>query len=553
MADEPPFLSANLRLEQQLGAGAMGEVWRASSLRLSAPVAVKVLHHVDSETARARFEQEARGAASIASPHVVRIYDFGVSPHGLPYIVMELLHGCDLRDRLGEGPMSAVHAAEVVEQACRAVDAAHRIGLVHRDIKPANLFLVDVGGAIFVKLVDFGIAKHLTQDLGMTETGALMGTPYYMSPEQLLTPRDIDHRCDLWALAVVAYACLAGTVPFQGETLAALSLAIHQRSYPPVGKVRGDLPATVDRWFEYAFHQTIDSRFQSATQLAATFQAALQGRWPPAEPRPDVATRALTIAAPQTLGQTTSPPLAVSQPAPRPRSRRGLVVAGAGLGVTALVASAAIAWSFAGEPTAARPKPKPKPGATASASAVQPELDGKAPPAGHPRGIPAAALEEREDDADPTRIGEVTGDVHRYDILAFARESLRWAVADDPNARLVSISADKVRSDGTVELDPMVEGSGGCGVEIYSPKLGRCWGISPIPKLGVFAAPGHCGHEFTGELPACTIARVLERAYRGNVPKGVGFGFHVDAIGRREWTLLDDESSDRHTIADECQ
>ena len=271
-------LKDNLVLEEELGRGAMGAVWRALNRSLGAHVAVKVLHavHKDDDETLTRFAQEARAVAQLDSPHVVKIFDYGVTADAEPFIVMELLRGTDLSGRIkSRGPLSVGETATVVRQVCAALSRAHEMGLVHRDIKPANVFLTDSGGAdFFVKVLDFGIAKHLGDDMAMTATHAVMGTPYYMSPEQFITAKDIDHRADLWSVAVVAYGCLLGKLPFVGETIGALSLAVHGGVFQAPTAVRPDLPRALDYWFQRALQVDRDQRYPSARELAATFDQA---------------------------------------------------------------------------------------------------------------------------------------------------------------------------------------------------------------------------------------------------------------------------------------
>lgn len=270
------MLTPTLRLDRELGHGGMGAVWVATNVSLGSEVAVKVLR--DARASRERFEQEARGMAQIDSPHVVKVFDYGVTAEGEPYIVMELLRGRDLREHIEErGALPEGETLEIVTQVCRALGAAHDRRIVHRDIKPANIFLCDVGNGTFVKVLDFGVAKFLGSDLGMTRTGALMGTPYYASPEQLLTPKDVDHRTDLWSLAVATYACLTGQLPFVAETLAALSLKINSGEFPPPTRVRPDLPPALDLWMKRALNQRPEQRFESAAQMAEALELALRG------------------------------------------------------------------------------------------------------------------------------------------------------------------------------------------------------------------------------------------------------------------------------------
>ncbi len=276
------MLTENLVLESLLGRGGMGEVWRAKNLALQNMVAVKVLHAGggrDNAYLRQRFEQEARGVAQLDHPHIVKVFDYGLSPDGEPFIVMELLRGEDLGARIERlGPLGLAETAKVLGQACKALARAHELGVVHRDIKPANLFLEDHDGEPFVKVLDFGVAKF-THDgaMEMTATGAVMGTPSYMSPEQLLDPKRIDHRSDLWGIAAVAYAALTATVPFQGETIAALGLAVYKGVFAPPTQRLPTLPPAVDAWMAKGLAVDPGERFQSARELGESLLRLAEG------------------------------------------------------------------------------------------------------------------------------------------------------------------------------------------------------------------------------------------------------------------------------------
>lgn len=270
----------NVVLREPLGEGAMGCVWLADHRGLDSEVAVKVLHgaRARDERDRARFEREARGQAQLDSPHVVRIFDYGVTDEGEPYIVMERLVGRDLKTVIEQsGTLSIALTRLVMRQLCRALGHAHERGVLHRDIKPANLFVVEADGEPFIKVLDFGIAKHRQEAVDLTETGQLVGTPHFMSPEQFVAPREVDARSDLWSAAVVAYACLAGELPFAGETVGALSLATYRGEHRPPSDVRPDLPPGLDGFFARALAPRPEARFADAKALWEAFDRACEG------------------------------------------------------------------------------------------------------------------------------------------------------------------------------------------------------------------------------------------------------------------------------------
>ena len=215
------LVTANVRLVEPLAKGAMGSVWIAEHVFLRTRVAVKFIAErlvsADPE-AVARFHREASCAAQIKSPHVVQTFDQGLMTDGTPYIVMELLEGESLRQRLERsGPLTLRQTALVVAHVAKALHKAHKHRIVHRDIKPENIFLslVDEGERL-VKVLDFGTAKqtHVLEDKKLTIPGVLIGTPEYMSREQVMQAEEVDYRADLWALSVAAYEALTGQVPF---------------------------------------------------------------------------------------------------------------------------------------------------------------------------------------------------------------------------------------------------------------------------------------------------------------------------------------------------
>ncbi|WP_170319352.1 WD40 repeat domain-containing serine/threonine protein kinase [Polyangium spumosum] len=305
-------LTPTLKLVRPLEAGAMGTVWAAEDLALGARVAVKLMAPADAhnEAAILRFRQEAQAAARIKSPYVASVLDHGVTAQGQPYIVMELLEGETLRRRMKRlGPLPCEDVVRLFGQAARGVGAAHALGVVHRDIKPENLFVIEVEGAPFLKVLDFGIAKQLDMTSRLTSTGAAMGTPPYMSPEQYDDTKSVDHRTDLWAMAVVVYEMLTGQLPFTGASLVAMAYAVAKGEFLPPSVLRAEAPRAVDAWMERAFSLDMEARFGSALEMAEAFAAAMQ----PAEPR---APRSARLHHPRTRGL--SPP-----PAPAPEGIRG--------------------------------------------------------------------------------------------------------------------------------------------------------------------------------------------------------------------------------------
>nr|HMR07207.1 serine/threonine-protein kinase [Polyangiaceae bacterium] len=213
------ILAGKFRVEKLLGSGGMGMVVAAHHLQLDEPVAIKFLlpEALTNAAAVGRFAREARAATKIKSEHVVRIIDIGSFDSGEPYIVMEYLNGQDLSQLLAaRGPLPPDEVAEYILQACEAIVEAHVLGIVHRDLKPANLFVAArMDGTPLVKVLDFGISKVSTgPDLSLTETSALMGSPLYMSPEQMASAKSVDARTDIWALGVILYELVTGKPPF---------------------------------------------------------------------------------------------------------------------------------------------------------------------------------------------------------------------------------------------------------------------------------------------------------------------------------------------------
>jgi serine/threonine protein kinase len=274
---EGQILDGKYRVERVLGVGGMGAVVAAHHLQLDTKVAIKLL--LPAVLARregvARFAREARAAVKITSEHVARVFDVGTLETGDPYIVMEFLEGEDLGSRLEHlGQLPADQAVEFVLQACVAVADAHGLGIVHRDLKPSNLFCIRRSdGQFIIKVVDFGISKFtgagdLSRDGAMTNTTALMGSPFYMSPEQMQATRDVDTRTDIWSLGIILYELLAGRVPFAGEGIAEVYLKVALEAPPPLRPFRPDVPEGLESVILRCLEKDREKRYGNVAELA---------------------------------------------------------------------------------------------------------------------------------------------------------------------------------------------------------------------------------------------------------------------------------------------
>ena len=362
----------NYKVVQQIGEGGMGVVYLAEHPVIGRKVAIKLLHASfarDSETV-ARFFNEARAIHMIAHPIIVEILDFGQTADGQPYFIMELLSGQSLADRIAGGPMPPADAVAIVSQICEALQAAHEKNIVHRDLKPHNVHLVGPPAKPIVKILDFGVAKMTTgwnnADSGghsvKTRTGSLMGTPLYMSPEQCRGSGKLDHRTDIYSLAVILYEMIAGEPPFTAEGVGEL-FAKHMLEPPPsLSQTAPQTPPYVAKAVNRALAKNLEDRFPTMT----AFKEALNGRMeitsPPGAPRPRPAEQIATLSG---THHTTSsrPPIeattlssAVAQVGddvllPR-RNRKGLAIS---LVVAVAVAGGAILFLRSSKPAAPPP------------------------------------------------------------------------------------------------------------------------------------------------------------------------------------------------------
>jgi serine/threonine protein kinase len=266
-------VAGKYRVERVLGSGGMAFVLSARHVELDQPFALKFLDakFLGNEMITERFTQEAKAACKIRSEHVARVYDVGVH-EGAPFFVMEHLEGRDLCAVVGEsGPLPVENAVEYVMQACEALAVAHCHGIIHRDIKPENLFLVEREGLPMIKVLDFGISKvALTGGATSSRlTGELtLGTPCYMSPEQIRSTASADARSDLWSLGAVLYELLAGTEAFRAESVSALCAAVLEREPPPLGELRPNLPVGLADVVMKCLEKDADRRYSDVAELA---------------------------------------------------------------------------------------------------------------------------------------------------------------------------------------------------------------------------------------------------------------------------------------------
>ncbi len=279
MAESPvtegQILAGKYRVEKVLGSGGMGVVVAAWHLELEQRVAVKFLHPLAMErpdTAE-RFRREARAAAKIRSEHVARVIDVGIMEGGLPYMVMEYLDGHDVAEEMQRaGLLPIASAIDFVLQALEAIAEAHSVGIVHRDLKPANLFLsLRPDGTRIVKVLDFGISKSLfgtsVSEMSLTRTAALIGSPLYMSPEQMRSAKDVDTRTDIWSIGVMLYEMLTGRPPYTGDSIPALCASLLSDTPVSMQQLRPEVSPMLEEAVMRCLAKDREQRFVTVSEL----------------------------------------------------------------------------------------------------------------------------------------------------------------------------------------------------------------------------------------------------------------------------------------------
>ncbi len=336
---EGDVLAGKYRVERVLGVGGMGVVVAAHHLQLDEKVALKFLlpEALSNPDAVARFAREARAAVKIKSEHVARVIDVGTLANGAPYMVMEFLDGGDLAAWIAQrGALPLEQAVEFLLQACVAVADAHALGIVHRDLKPANLFCVRRSdGQLSIKVLDFGISK-MTDATGIgsvTRTSALMGSPLYMSPEQMRSSKDVDAQTDIWALGVILFEFITGRPVFLGESITELAIKVVGEPTPAVRNFRADVPAGLEAAIFKCLEKDRRQRYRNVAELALALLpfAPIRAKALVERISGIIGVGGLStnsqVAAPATRGRETQasagtlPPLGRTTAAPTPRKR----------------------------------------------------------------------------------------------------------------------------------------------------------------------------------------------------------------------------------------
>jgi serine/threonine protein kinase len=508
---EGEVLIGKYRVDRLLGVGGMGVVVAARHLQLDTIVAIKILlpKMLANPEAIARFAREARAAIQMSSEHVARVFDVGTLSNGAPYMVMELLDGVDLRMILErQGPVAVEEAVDFVLQACEAVAEAHDLGIVHRDLTPANLFCITrPDGRRVIKVLDFGISKVTgpgwsTPDEPLTVAAAVMGTPSYMSPEQLEAPDTVDMRSDIWSMGVILYELLTGKAPFEGSTLPQVSVRIALRPPLPIQQLRPNIPPGLVEVIAVCLEKDRDKRYRNVADLATALLSFGSRRARISVDRivetADAASTASTASAASAASAagTASPTTRRSRP-----TRRGLVVAALVLGVTLIVGGrllpqvlhdgsppARLGTTAAGTETPTSSLRtidiRPLPSARSSMAGVR-VADALRPPSSTRAGFVGSEMSRKLAIEDTSRPGErVAGPRHRSRSAAPSKLTLAQAArpSSDDDRRTPATS----RCDPPFDLDNL-------GHKHFKSE---CWGGSPAASVGRARSDATCAPNY---------------------------------------------------------
>jgi eukaryotic-like serine/threonine-protein kinase len=393
-------VAGKYRIDSVIGEGGMGYVVVAYHLQLDTKVAIKLLRAEMATNAEAveRFAREARAAVRITSPHVARVFDVGQLDSGAPYMVMEFLEGGDLSNLIQKrGPLPIQEAVDYLLQACEAIAEAHAAGIVHRDLKPANLFCARrADGSVTIKVLDFGISKltgGAAGALNHTKTTAIMGSPFYMSPEQMESTRGVDIRTDVWGLGIILYELVTGRTPFEGNTMPEVCLRIATQQPAPLRSLRMDAPAALELAILRCLEKDREKRYGNVARLAValrefastrgrqsvdTIMRTMEAAGQPAVSTAPAAHLPTEPAPPPGLGVRTIEPFGQTQIPMQGAKGKTLAIA---LGVAGLVVIGVIALKLAQSSSA--------PAAATLVASVSPASP--VPPASAPTAEPAAA------------------------------------------------------------------------------------------------------------------------------------------------------------------
>lgn len=353
------LIDGKYRIVRLLGEGGMGAVYEGENTRIHRRVAIKVLHSgvAANADAVARFEREAQAAGRIGSEHIVEVLDLGQLADGDRYMVMEFMDGEALSGRIQRaGRLTAEQLYPIALQMLEGLQAAHEAGIIHRDLKPDNVYLIKSrkGQGDFVKLLDFGISKFnvVGGEFSMTRTGAVMGTPYYMAPEQAKGAKDIDTRVDVYAAGVILYEAVSGQVPFNADTFNELLFKIVLESPPPVEQVAPGLDLEFAAIISKAMAREPDERFPTAQEFQAALRAWGQARGLSATAAAPLAAAPVGAATPpvdmgtKAAWANTQGDAGTALPV---KKKTGLLIAAAVVGAVVVVGGLATAFKFAGD------------------------------------------------------------------------------------------------------------------------------------------------------------------------------------------------------------